>query len=143
MRWPPPGAATLRRCSRASSWRTVAPASCCPASRASPTEMADRGLRVAVTGPTGDLGIALVTALEASGRVERIVAMARRPFDPSSEGWRRTEYRQGDVRDKESVREAVHDADVVVHLAFAIMGAEAGREINVEGSRNVFEAAVE
>jgi UDP-glucose 4-epimerase len=106
--------------------------------------VATDGLTVAVTGPTGDLGIALVSALERSRRVKRIVGMARREFDPAREGWRKTEYRQGDVRDKNSVRDAVKGADVVVHLAFAIIGAGSmSHEINVEGSRRVFEAAVE
>jgi UDP-glucose 4-epimerase len=102
------------------------------------------GLSVAVTGPTGDLGIALVDALERSRRVKKIVGMARRPFDPADQGWKKTEYRQGDVQDKKSVREAVKGADVVVHLAFAILSAsDATRAINVDGSRNVFEAAIE
>src|SRR5437764_8450363 len=106
--------------------------------------MADNGMTVAVTGPTGDLGIALVSALERSRRVKKIVGMARRPFDPASEGWKKTEYRQGDVQDKASVRDAVKGADVVVHLAFAIIGGgSASQEINVGGSRNVFEAAVD
>ena len=102
-----------------------------------------QGLTVAVTGPTGDLGIAIVSALERSRRVKRIVGMARRPFDPKGQGWRKTEYRQGDVQDQGSVRDAVRGADVVVHLAFTVIQAsEATRAINVEGSRNVFEAAV-
>ena len=41
------------------------------------------------------------------------------------------------------MRDAVKGADVVVHLAFAIIGAARRRAINVEGSRNVFEAAIE
>ena len=101
-----------------------------------------QGLTVAVTGPTGDLGIALVSRLERSRRVKRIVGMARRPFDPSAQGWKKTEYRQGDVRDAGSVREAVKGANVVVHLAFAVIGGDDSEAINVEGSRRVFEAAV-
>jgi UDP-glucose 4-epimerase len=102
------------------------------------------GLTVAVTGPTGDLGIALVSGLERSRRVKKIVGMARRPFDPASQGWKKTEYRQGDVQDQASVREAVKGADVVVHLAFTVIQASAASyTINVEGSKNVFEAAVE
>jgi nucleoside-diphosphate-sugar epimerase len=70
--------------------------------------------------------------------------MARRPFDPEARGWRKTEYRQGDVTDRASVRDLVKGADVVVHLAFAILSAsDATRAINIDGSRNVFEAAVE
>jgi UDP-glucose 4-epimerase len=101
------------------------------------------GLTVAITGPTGDLGIAMVEALERSRRVKRIVGMARRPFDPKERGWKKTEYSQGDVQDAASVKEAVKGADVVVHLAFAILTAgDASRGINVDGSKNVFEAAV-
>jgi nucleoside-diphosphate-sugar epimerase len=102
------------------------------------------GLTVAVTGPTGDLGIALVSALERSRRVKKIVGMARRPFDPAEQGWKKVEYRQGDVQDRRGVRDAVKDADVVVHLAFAIIGAGSqSHAINVDGSRNVFDAAIE
>jgi UDP-glucose 4-epimerase len=102
------------------------------------------GLTVAVTGPTGDLGIALVSSLDRSRRVRRIVGMARREFDPAAQGWKKVEYRRGDVQDRASVRDAVKGADVVVHLAFAIVGAGSqSHAINVEGSRNVFEAALE
>src|ERR1041385_1839485 len=97
-------------------------------------------LTVTVPGPTGDLGIALVAALERSRGVKRIVGMARRPFDPKAVGWKKTEYRQGDVQDAASVRDAVKGSDVVVHLAFAILSAsDATRAINVDGSRVVFE----
>src|SRR5215210_4627197 len=102
---------------------------------------ADR-LTVAVTGPTGDLGIAIVNALERSRAVKRIIGMARRPFDPADQDWKKTEYRQGDVTDAASVRKLVKGSDVVVHLAFAILSAsDATRELNVEGSRTVFEEA--
>jgi UDP-glucose 4-epimerase len=104
--------------------------------------MAGDGLTVAVTGPTGDLGIGIVSALERSRSVRRIEGMARRPFDPSERGWRKTEYRQGDVTDSASVRDLVKRADVVVHLAFAILTAsDATRELNVAGSRRVFQEA--
>ena len=101
------------------------------------------GLTVAVTGPTGEIGKPFVRALERSREVARIVGMARRPFEGSAHGWRRTEYRRGDVLDRASVEALVDGADVVVHLAFVIMqaGGET-RHVNVEGSRNVFEATV-
>jgi UDP-glucose 4-epimerase len=102
------------------------------------------GLTVAVTGPTGDLGRSFVRALERSREVERIVGMARRPFDPAAHGWKRTDYRRGDVLDRASVERLVEGADVVVHLAFIVVEASAEtRHINVEGSRNVFEATVD
>jgi nucleoside-diphosphate-sugar epimerase len=53
------------------------------------------------------------------------------------------EYRRGDVRDPEALRDAFADADVVVHLAFLIVGGNRAttRAINVEGTLNVFQAA--
>jgi len=102
-----------------------------------------RDLTVAVTGPTGDIGRSVIRALERAPRVARVVGMARRPFDPAGHGWRRTEYRRGDVLDRASVAELVEGADVVVHLAFIIFGGrEETRAVNLRGSRNVFEAAV-
>jgi len=106
--------------------------------------VAKQGLTVAVTGPTGDLGLAMVSALEGSRSVKRVKGMARRPFDPSEQGWKKTEYVQGDVQDDKSVRDLVADADVVVHLAFAILDAgEATRDLNVEGSRRVFDLSAQ
>ncbi|HEX3335350.1 MAG TPA: NAD-dependent epimerase/dehydratase family protein, partial [Jatrophihabitans sp.] len=100
-------------------------------------------LTVAVTGPTGEIGISAVDALERDPAVGRIVGMARRAFDPAAHGWTKTEYRQGDILDRAAVDALVADADVVVHLAYLIMGSrEESRRINLEGTRNVFEAAV-
>ncbi|HEX6582981.1 MAG TPA: NAD-dependent epimerase/dehydratase family protein [Thermoleophilaceae bacterium] len=104
--------------------------------------MAAERVTVAVTGPTGDLGIAIVNALERSRAVKSIIGMARRAFDPADQGWKKTEYRQGDVTDAASVKALVKGVDVVVHLAFAILNAsDKTRELNVAGSQNVFEAA--
>jgi nucleoside-diphosphate-sugar epimerase len=101
------------------------------------------GLTVAVTGPTGDIGRSLLAALDRSSRVGRVVGMARRPFDPAEHGWSKVEYRQGDVLDRASLDALVADADVVVHLAFLIFGdREESRQVNLQGSRNVFEATV-
>jgi nucleoside-diphosphate-sugar epimerase len=102
------------------------------------------GLTIAVTGPTGTFGEGLVPQLQADDRIGRIIGMARRPFDPAERGWTKMEYRQGDVRDPEALREAFRDADVVVHLAFMITGnasRETTRAINVDGTLNVFRAA--
>ncbi|MCW2883635.1 MAG: UDP-glucose 4-epimerase [Streptosporangiaceae bacterium] len=100
-------------------------------------------LTVAVTGPTGEIGMSVVRALEQDDRVGRILGMARRPFDPVALGWRKTEYRRGDVLDRAVVDKLVADADVVVHLAFAILGSrDQTSDINLQGSRNVFEATV-
>jgi UDP-glucose 4-epimerase len=100
-------------------------------------------LTVAVTGPTGEIGKPFIRALERQKDVTRILGMARRPFDPKAHKWRKTEYRQGDVLDRAAVDALCAEADVVVHLAFIIVaGSDQSRKINLEGSRNVFEAAV-
>ena len=100
-------------------------------------------LRVAVTGPTGEIGISTIEALESHPEVAQIVGMARRPFDPAERGWSKTVYRQGDILDRETVDALVADADVVVHLAFIVMGSrQESARVNLAGTRNVFEATV-
>src|SRR5215472_11142395 len=100
------------------------------------------GLTVAVTGPTGEIGRAFVSALERSRAVGRVIGMARRPFDPAARGWKKVAYRRGDVLDQRAVRSLLKGADVLVHLAFIIMGSPSeSRTVNLDGSRNVFEAA--
>jgi UDP-glucose 4-epimerase len=101
------------------------------------------GITVAVTGPTGEIGISAVTALEREPAVENIIGMARRPFDPASRGWQKTTYQQGDILDRDAVDALVTQADVVIHLAFIIMGSrEESARINLQGTQNVFEATV-
>ncbi len=104
---------------------------------------AETGLVVAVTGPTGTLGFGLMPFLQADERVARIVGIARRPFDPKEHGWTKLEYRRGDVRDPGALAQAFAGADVVVHLAFLVVGGSkaATQAINVEGTLNTFRAA--
>jgi nucleoside-diphosphate-sugar epimerase len=107
------------------------------------TDEAD--LTVAVTGPTGTFGVALMPLLQGEEKVSRIIGIARRPFDPAEQGWTKMEYRRGDVRDPDALREAFAGADVVVHLAFLIISGnkETTQAINVEGTINAFRAAAE
>jgi UDP-glucose 4-epimerase len=101
------------------------------------------GVTVAVTGPTGEIGISAVTALEREPAVDAIIGMGRRPFDPLSRGWLKTTYQQGDILDRDAVDNLVAQADVVLHLAFIIMGSrDESARVNLQGTRNVFEAAV-
>jgi len=104
----------------------------------------DDKITVAVTGPTGTFGFGLIPLLQADERIERIVGVARRPFDARAHGWSKMDYRRGDVRDQAGLEEAFAGADAVVHLAFLIAGnapRETIREINVEGTLNAFRAA--
>ena len=105
--------------------------------------MSEEGLRVAITGPTGAIGKAVVSALEANPRVTRMIGMARSPFDPSERGWTKLEYVRGDITDADAVAGLVCDVDVVIHLAFIIFGdPQTTRDVNFEGSRTVFAEAM-
>jgi UDP-glucose 4-epimerase len=100
-------------------------------------------LTVAVTGPTGEIGLPLLAELERDPAVGHVRGMARRSFDPASEGWGKVAYRRGDILDRGSLAALFDGVDVAVHLAFAIFGGrEETHRVNLEGSRNVFEAAV-
>jgi nucleoside-diphosphate-sugar epimerase len=103
----------------------------------------DSGYTVAITGPTGDIGRSLLRQLDKAPEVNRVIGMARRPFDPAALGLEKTEYRQGDILEPDSIAELVEGADVLVHLAFVILGSrDETHRINLEGTRNVFEAAM-
>jgi UDP-glucose 4-epimerase len=100
-------------------------------------------LKVAVTGPTGEIGKPLMSELEGRPQVGEVLGMARRPFDPSEEGWEKVAYRRGDILDRGALAALFDGVDVAVHLAFAIFGSrEETRKVNLQGTRNVFEAAI-
>jgi len=100
-------------------------------------------LKVAVTGPTGEIGKPLLEELERRDEVASVLGMARRPFDPAGEGWAKASYRRGDILDRGALAALFDGADVAVHLAFAIFGSrEETREVNLQGTRNVFEVAI-
>jgi nucleoside-diphosphate-sugar epimerase len=100
------------------------------------------GLTVAITGPTGEIGMPLLRELETVGAVDSVRGMARRPFRPELQGWQKVAYRRGDVLDRDSLATLFEGADVAVHLAFSIFGGRGQtRRVNLVGSRNVFAAA--
>jgi nucleoside-diphosphate-sugar epimerase len=100
-------------------------------------------LAVAVTGPTGEIGKPLMSELQRRPAVDSVLGMARSPFDPAEEGWRKVTYRRGDILDRGALAALFDGADVAVHLAFAIFGSrEETRRVNLQGTRNVFEAAI-
>ena len=98
------------------------------------------GMRIVVTGATGNVGTALLRSLAADARVEEIVGIARRIPD-----WHppRTRWVRADVA-ADPLEPHFAGADAVVHLAWLIQPSRDGAElerVNVEGSRRVFEAA--
>ena len=98
-----------------------------------------------MTGPTGDLGIALVSALERSRGVKRIVGMARRPFDPADAGLEEDRVPPGRRAGpgQRPRRAEGRRRGGPPRLRDPRRRATPRRAINVDGSRNVFEAAVE
>lgn len=100
-------------------------------------------LKVAVTGPTGEIGKPLMAELERRAEVASVLGMARRSFDPAAEGWEKVSYRRGDILDRGALAALFDGVDVAVHLAFAIFGGrEETRRVNLQGTRNAFEMAI-
>jgi UDP-glucose 4-epimerase len=97
-------------------------------------------MRLVVTGATGNVGTSLLSLLAAEPAVSAIVGVARR-----RPGWEnlKTSWVQADVR-HDDLDAVFAGADAVVHLAWLIQPSrelELIREVNVDGSRRVFEAA--
>src|SRR3954453_3681556 len=98
------------------------------------------GLRVAVTGATGNIGTALVERLASDHGVAAIVGVARRPPD-----WqpRHTTWVKADVA-TDDLTATFEGIDVVVHLAWAFQPTHdpmATWKVNAVGSERVFAAA--
>ena len=95
-----------------------------------------------VTGGSGFLGTRLVKALLEQGKAVRVFDLARSPeLDP------RAEFVAGDVRNLTPLAIAAAGAEVVFHLVGLMPQARAPEElmqaVNVEGTRNALEAAVQ
>lgn len=107
-----------------------------------------RGLRVVVVGATGNIGTAVLRALEAAADVDAIVGVARRLPDPSRDPYGAASWVACDVSASEAsaqLAEAFAGADAVVHLAWLLQPSrdeEAMRRTNVEGTKHVVEAAL-
>jgi nucleoside-diphosphate-sugar epimerase len=101
-------------------------------------------MKILVTGATGKLGSRLVPALLGAGCQIRV--LARAPDNEVlkslvSEG---AEIVQGDIMQAESLAGAVADLDAVVHLAafFRSQDNEKIRNVNVQGTKNIADAAL-
>jgi len=96
--------------------------------------------RILVTGGTGALGTGTVRHLRHRADV---VAMARRHPSSLPAG---VEFVAADIRDVDAVRKALVGCDAVVHLAWAVtvhLSPEEQHQINVDGTRNLLEAAID
>ncbi len=97
-----------------------------------------------VTGATGLVGNNVVRRLVAQGRLVRVLARATADPRPLAD-LPQVERFEGDVRDAAAVRRALAGASAVVHAAASVhigwSGLAEAQAINVEGTRNVAEAA--
>src|SRR5918992_4076943 len=96
---------------------------------------------VAVTGGSGQLGTHVLRRLLADPAVARVISIdPRLPLITSP----KLEAIAGDVRDPH-LNAHLQGAEALIHCAFIISGGERSplfRSVNVEGSKNVFHAAV-
>ena len=98
---------------------------------------------ILVTGATGFIGKRIVTRLVERG--EEVRRLVRPVPNPRASGLPAVHFVTGDVSDPDSLRAACDGVDMVVHTVAIIR--EKGRAtfdaINVQGTRNVVEAAVQ
>ena len=102
----------------------------------------ESGLTVAVTGASGYIASRLIETLEADDRVGRILGFDLRPPPVRA---RKLVFDEMDVRN-ENLRLRLENVDVVVHLAFImdpIKNEAVMRDVNVNGSQNVFRCAAD
>lgn len=99
--------------------------------------------RVLVTGSTGSVGANLIAALNARG-VE-VVGLRRKTSPDDAVGDLRLTFVIGDILDPASLQPAMEGIDWVFHVAAIAddwnFPAQAVYKVNVEGTRNVLEAA--
>jgi nucleoside-diphosphate-sugar epimerase len=114
---------------------------------AEPTSNRLQGLRVAVTGASGNVGTALLRRLTAPGSgVAEVRGLARRqpPSIPPYDGVRWYQADLGETRSEHELTRFLDGVDAVVHLAWAL---QPGRQperlhrVNVDGTRRLARAA--
>lgn len=95
--------------------------------------------RFLITGGSGFLGINLIRYL--LGKVQTVRSFDLAPFDYPENG--RIECVTGDIRERESVDEAMRDIDIVVHTAAALplYSKEDIFSTDIDGTRTVIQAA--
>lgn len=97
-----------------------------------------------VTGATGFVGSHIAERLVREG--EEVIALVRKTSNISFLSGLGVKFAYGDINDIESVRKAMAGIDVVYHsaaLADEWISPTEARRVNVEGTRNLLEAALE
>jgi nucleoside-diphosphate-sugar epimerase len=96
---------------------------------------------ILVTGASGFVGGHLAASLAASGHVLRLLSRTAPAAPLGGPG----EWFQGNISDKERVRQAMRGVDTVFHAAALAPGRGSDRDVwetNVDGTRNIVEASL-
>lgn len=97
-------------------------------------------MKIAMTGSSGYLAGVLLPLLEADPGIKEIVGI---DVKPRNDKFKKLRHVTRDVRDPEMAKDFA-GCDILIHLAFIVMPMHAdntARNINIEGSKNVFQAA--
>lgn len=102
-------------------------------------------MKTLVTGATGFLGSAIVRELLKDGREVRV--LVREGTDTDNIDGLDLELAYGDLRDKDSLKKALTDCDVLYHTAAYYSLWDKNKrliyDINVEGTRNILQTALD
>ena len=103
-------------------------------------------VNILITGGTGFIGVQLVKRLNKLGHNLKILIRESSDISPL-EGLKNIEYVIGDVRDIDSVYQAIDEIEIIYHLAaFTQIWAKNNsiyKDININGTENVAKAALE
>lgn len=97
-------------------------------------------MKIAFTGSSSYLAGVLLPLLEAEPEVKEIVGL---DLKPREDNFKKLRWVNRDIRDPEIYKD-MQGCDVLVHMAYIVMplrSTKTALEINIEGSKNVFNAA--
>ena len=102
-------------------------------------------MKIMLTGATGYLGHTI--ALKAAAANHSVHAFVRTPGGPSVPNHKNISLFKGELTDMDALKAAMHGCDAVIHCAGMVKTWTRERElmykVNVEGTRNVLQAALE
>jgi len=98
-------------------------------------------VKVAITGGTGFIGRHLVGRLLIEGHDVRILSRRRNGGRPAAIDQSRAEYFVADLMQQESLKGFLNGVDVLFHCAGQLTNTVMMRDVHIDGTRNLIEAA--